>query len=89
MSREEIFSEPFNKKTLRIIEPQGNPDVIICDGMEYKPEQTCEEVLVDKFFRGCSNCGYMWEYMYGIGQRTRPNFCPKCGYRVKGKPDAN
>lgn len=43
---------------------------------------TCHETMIDKFFRGCSECGYMWEYMYGIGSRTRPNYCPNCGAKV-------
>ena len=47
-----------------------------------RAERTCHEVMVDKFFRGCSECGYMWEYMYGIGKRERPNHCPNCGARV-------
>ena len=45
-------------------------------------ERTCEEAKIDRFFRGCSVCGYMWEYMYGIGKRTCPNYCPNCGARV-------
>lgn len=47
-------------------------------------ERTCHEVMVDRFFRGCSECGYMWEYMYGIGKRERPNYCPNCGAKVVG-----
>ena len=43
---------------------------------------TCHEVAIDRFFRGCGACGYMWEYMYGIGKRVRPNFCPNCGRKV-------
>ena len=44
----------------------------------------CHEVMIDRFFRGCGECGYMWEYMYGIGKRVRPNFCPNCGRRIVG-----
>lgn len=44
----------------------------------------CHEVIVDKYWRGCGNCGYVWEYMYGIGKCTRPNFCPRCGAKVVG-----
>ena len=44
---------------------------------------TCEEVEVEEFFRGCSNCGYMWEYMYGVGDRVGPGFCPRCGAKVR------
>lgn len=28
-------------KILRLLEPQGEPDVIECDGMRYVPERTC------------------------------------------------
>ena len=42
----------------------------------------CHEVIVDEYWRGCGNCGYVWEYMYGIGKCTRPNFCPRCGAKV-------
>ena len=44
----------------------------------------CHEVIVDEYWRGCGNCGYVWEYMYGIGKCTRPNFCPRCGAKVVG-----
>ena len=43
---------------------------------------TCHEVMIDRFFRGCGECGYMWEYMYGIGKRVHPNFCHNCGRKV-------
>lgn len=43
----------------------------------------CHEVIVDVYWHGCGNCGYVWEYMYGIGKCTRPNFCPNCGRKVK------
>jgi hypothetical protein len=43
---------------------------------------TCHEVMIDCFFRGCGECGYMWEYMYSIGKRVRPNYCPNCGRKV-------
>lgn len=49
----------------------------------YVRDRTCEETEIEKFFRGCSNCGYMWEYMYGIGHRVGPNFCPCCGAKVR------
>lgn len=47
-----------------------------------RAERTCHEAMVDKYFRGCSECGYMWEYMYRIGKCERPNYCPNCGARV-------
>ena len=43
----------------------------------------CHETAIDKFFRGCSECGYMWEYMYRIGRRVGPNYCPNCGAEVE------
>ena len=43
---------------------------------------TCHEVMIDKFFRGCSECEYMWEYMYSIGKRVGPSYCPECGAKV-------
>ena len=42
----------------------------------------CHEVMIDRFFRGCSECGYVWEYMYGIGKRVGPSYCPECGAKV-------
>lgn len=49
---------------------------------KYVPERTCHEVLIDKFFHGCSECGYMWEFMYNVGARVAPKSCPNCGARV-------
>ena len=48
----------------------------------FVPERTCREVLVDKHWRGCSECGYKWEFMYGIGKCERPNYCPNCGAMI-------
>lgn len=45
-------------------------------------ERTCKEVLIDKHWRGCSACGYKWEFMYGIGKCKMPVFCPDCGAKV-------
>lgn len=42
----------------------------------------CHEAAIDRFFRGCGECGYIWEYMYGIGKCVRPNYCPNCGRKV-------
>ena len=48
----------------------------------FDPLRKCHETTIDKFFRGCSECGYMWEYMYRIGRRVGPNYCPNCGAEV-------
>lgn len=47
-----------------------------------RAERTCHETTIDKFFRGCDSCGWMWEVFYGIGKRERPNYCPNCGAKV-------
>ena len=43
---------------------------------------TCHEVKIDRYWRGCGECGYIWEHMYAMGKCTRPNFCPNCGAKV-------
>jgi len=43
---------------------------------------TCHEVKIDRHYRGCSECGYRWEYMYAVGWQIGPNFCPNCGRKV-------
>lgn len=80
-------------KILRLLEPQGEPDVIECDGMRYVPERTCNRVLMDitgnKPYRkvavslndtcnGCSECGAPWR-THGF---DHPNYCPNCGTKV-------
>lgn len=44
---------------------------------------TCREVKIDHYWRGCGSCGYVWEFMYGIGKCERPHWCPNCGRKVK------
>lgn len=44
--------------------------------------KTCHEVKIDRHYRGCSECGYRWEYMYAVGWQIGPNFCPNCGAKV-------
>lgn len=65
--------------------PHGMVNVVI----SMTPEQavmlgteTCKEVKIDRYWRGCGECGYIWEHMYAMGKCTRPNFCPNCGKRV-------
>ena len=43
---------------------------------------TCHETIIDHYWRGCGSCGYIWEFMYGIGRCERPHYCPNCGRRV-------
>ena len=43
---------------------------------------TCHEVMIDRHWRGCSECGYVWENMYAAGFQTGPNYCPMCGAKV-------
>lgn len=42
----------------------------------------CQEVKIDRYWRGCGECGYVWEFMYGIGKCERPRYCPNCGRKV-------
>jgi len=44
---------------------------------------TCRETIIDHYWRGCGSCGYIWEFMYGIGKCERPRYCPNCGRRVE------
>lgn len=46
---------------------------------------TCHEVKIDRHYRGCSECGNRWEYMYAVGWQIGPNFCPNCGRKVVGE----
>lgn len=43
---------------------------------------TCHETIIDHHWRGCCSCGYIWEFMYGIGKCERPHYCPNCGRKV-------
>ena len=45
--------------------------------------RTCHEVKIDRHYRGCSECGYRWEYMYAVGWQVGPKFCPNCGRRIE------
>ena len=42
----------------------------------------CREVMINRHWRGCSECGYVWENMYAAGFQTGPNYCPMCGRKV-------
>ena len=43
---------------------------------------TCHEVMINRHWRGCSECGYVWENMYAAGFQIGPNYCPMCGAKV-------
>lgn len=74
-------------KILRLLEPQGEPDVIECDGMRYVPERTCrytwclfgdlEDPLGCYQAWDCSCCGEVSEYLEDV-----PSYCPNCGAKV-------
>lgn len=84
------FDVPQTKR-LRLLEPQGNPDVIECDGVEYVPKRTCEmNPNPDYDFVACSVCGYEEEKLLlfpcdGRLQEYDGNFCPNCGAQVIGE----
>ena len=42
----------------------------------------CHEVRIDRFWRGCSECGFNWEILHSVAGGSRPNYCPKCGRHV-------
>ena len=60
-------------KILRLLEPQGEPDVIECDGVRYMPQRTCHVEYPDDA-RMCSICAYH------IGLHDL--FCRHCGAKV-------
>lgn len=83
-------------KILRLLEPQGEPDVIECDGMRYVPERTCEivrcetgepaEYDCDEVIWHCESCHEeVAIYAYNENGDTwadKPAFCPNCGAKV-------
>lgn len=67
------------------------PDTLLVKHAYLTPEQaveatlgagTCHEVKIDRYYRGCSECGYIWEHMYAVGWQVGPKFCPNCGAKV-------
>lgn len=42
----------------------------------------CHETMINRYWRGCSECGYVWENMYAAGFQIGPNYCPMCGKKV-------
>ena len=70
-------------------EPFDQLGIVCLSG--YTPEQavaatlgpgTCREVKIDRYWRGCGECGYVWEFMYSIGKCERPRYCQNCGRNV-------
>lgn len=64
-------------KILRLLEPQGEPDIIECDGMRYMPERTCKWTpeYDGEFY--ATECGakVFWE-------GETPPKCMYCGAKV-------
>lgn len=78
-------------KILRLLDPQGEPDVIECDGRRYVPERTCKMVYSgdpktpENTCRQCTACGAFEisnEFYDGAGYAARLRYCPCCGAKV-------
>ena len=74
-----------------VYEEPPDCDLLVSYNHDLTPEQaidatlgrgTCHETIIDHYWRGCGSCGYIWEFMYGIGKCERPHYCPNCGARV-------
>lgn len=80
-------------KIMHVLEPQGEPDMIVCDGKHYKPERTChpvrrsgksfsEEEKKTTLDACCSECrgflGEAWE----VFECECDLFCSSCGAKV-------
>lgn len=54
-------------KILRLLEPQGEPDVIECDGVRYVPEQRCEQLeQVAREMLGCVFGHRYWPFRHKL-----------------------
>lgn len=73
-------------KILRLLDPQGEPDVIECDGIRYTPEQTCKIEQTGCATGICSSCGI--EFNASVVTNDPPDYvtsaryCPNCGAKV-------
>lgn len=73
-------------KILRLLDPQGDPDVIECDGMRYVPERTCKMVPMwnEPDANGyivceCDICGWRADY---AADSDPVGWCAGCGSKV-------
>lgn len=79
---------PGQPKILRLLEPQGEPEIIECDGKRYLPKLTCSVLDMrkshdwyderDPIYHYSLSCGCVIEHMYP----EPPRFCPGCGAEV-------
>lgn len=53
------------------------------DERDAERERSCHEIIIDGPFRGCSNCGSIWESYYYVIEDERPLYCPRCGAKIK------
>lgn len=80
------YCEP---KILRLLDPQGEPDVIECDGKRYVPERTCKinrsvsqrEGYPSLVTYTCSACGRNY---LSADMPERGEYCKSCGAKVVG-----
>lgn len=70
-------------KILRLLEPQGEPDVIECDGMRYVPERTTKRVNSKDAF-GITDCGEEYDACFLCARKLyiEDEFCSGCGAKV-------
>lgn len=71
-------------KILRLLEPQGEPDVIECDGARYVPERTCHVKVRPgdnhtDVCESCDQCNFGWHRSI----YDKPFLhCPNCRAKV-------
>lgn len=70
-----VLDEPSGYFAVRDLTPAQAIDATLGRG-------TCHETIINHHWRGCGSCGYIWEFMYGIGKCERPRYCPNCGRAV-------
>lgn len=68
-------------KIMHVLEPQGEPDIIVCDGKHYKPERTCQAKPAVGGGWFCSHCGVFVDRhpMANATDRLEARYCPNCG----------
>lgn len=88
------MSEKYNKdgsisldgsgvKILRLLDPQGEPDVIECDGMRYVPERTTRRVNSKEAF-DITDGGEEYDACCLCARKlyVEDEFCSGCGAKV-------